>query len=178
MLDYLRFWWNSTNEHGIHSPFLFQWVTLCLYRKSELEIAIQNQKKTGNHNIKIMLWVRMLQYFDPKNIKVFGKHKNEFKDYHHLWKHQFPKIKSPEVPYPFATLDLILWTSEPNAQWLGDIAKNPPSQTIIVFLNSKSINTQKSFFKNAVTVNLFHAFVVFFRNEQNKEHFTIRLKNM
>lgn len=28
---YLRFWWKSTNQHGVHSPFVYQLVTQCFY---------------------------------------------------------------------------------------------------------------------------------------------------
>jgi predicted O-methyltransferase YrrM len=32
-LSYLKFLWQSTNEHGVHSPFVFKLVTQCLYDK-------------------------------------------------------------------------------------------------------------------------------------------------
>ncbi|SFA71907.1 Methyltransferase domain-containing protein [Flavobacterium swingsii] len=32
--SYLRFLWNSKNEHGVHSPFVFDLVTKCFYDKS------------------------------------------------------------------------------------------------------------------------------------------------
>jgi predicted O-methyltransferase YrrM len=31
--SYFRFLWKSTNEHGVHSPFVFQLVTKCFYDK-------------------------------------------------------------------------------------------------------------------------------------------------
>jgi predicted O-methyltransferase YrrM len=31
--SYLKFLWNSKNEHGVHSPFIFKLVTQCLYDK-------------------------------------------------------------------------------------------------------------------------------------------------
>lgn len=33
VLSYLKFLWKSTNEHGVHSPFVFALVTQCLYDK-------------------------------------------------------------------------------------------------------------------------------------------------
>ena len=176
MLAYLRFWWQSTNEHGIHSPFLFQWVTLCLYQKSSLEIAIQNQEKTGNLNKKMLLWVRMLQYFDPKQLEILGTEKSSFEKINHLWKNQFPNIKPPEVPYPFEKLKMMVWTSQPDADWLLEFQKNNPSQTILLFAyhDPKGFSNLKKSFQNGVTIHLYHAFVVFFRNEQTAEHFAIR----
>lgn len=32
--SYLKFLWNSKNEHGVHSPFVFNLVTKCFYDKS------------------------------------------------------------------------------------------------------------------------------------------------
>ncbi len=31
--SYLKFLWNSTNQHGVHSPFVFALVTQCFYNK-------------------------------------------------------------------------------------------------------------------------------------------------
>lgn len=33
--SYLQFLWNSSNEHGVHSPFVFQLVTQCFYDKKK-----------------------------------------------------------------------------------------------------------------------------------------------
>jgi len=32
--SYLKFLWNSTNQHGVHSPFVFNLTTKCFYNKS------------------------------------------------------------------------------------------------------------------------------------------------
>jgi predicted O-methyltransferase YrrM len=32
--SYLKFLWNSKNEHGVHSPFVFDLITKCFYDKS------------------------------------------------------------------------------------------------------------------------------------------------
>lgn len=33
--SYLKFLWNSSNEHGVHSPFVFSLVTKCFYDKTK-----------------------------------------------------------------------------------------------------------------------------------------------
>ena len=176
MLAYLRFWWQSTNEHGIHSPFLFQWVTLGLYRKSSLEIAIQNQEKTLKLDKKMLIWVRMLQYFDPKQLEIHGTEKSSLEKIHYVWKNQFQDIKPPEVPYPFEKLKMMVWTSQPDADWLFEHQKNPPSQTVFVFSyhDKTRFSTIRQNFQNTISIDLFHTFVVFYRNEQTAEHFAIR----
>lgn len=46
--SYLNFLWNSKNQHGVHSPFVFDLVTKCFYdRKKYAEYAIlKNYRKT------------------------------------------------------------------------------------------------------------------------------------
>ncbi|MDN3677431.1 class I SAM-dependent methyltransferase [Flavobacterium paronense] len=52
--SYLNFFWNSKNEHGVHSPFVFNLVTKCFYdKKSYAEYSIlKSYKKTllENHS--------------------------------------------------------------------------------------------------------------------------------
>jgi predicted O-methyltransferase YrrM len=45
---YLKFLWNSKNEHGVHSPFVFNLLTKCFYdRKPKPEYAIlRNYRKS------------------------------------------------------------------------------------------------------------------------------------
>jgi predicted O-methyltransferase YrrM len=39
--SYLKFLWNSKNEHGVHSPFVFDLITKCFYdKKSKPEYAV------------------------------------------------------------------------------------------------------------------------------------------
>lgn len=35
--SYIRFLWNSKNEHAVHSPFVFQLITKCLYDKKQYD---------------------------------------------------------------------------------------------------------------------------------------------
>lgn len=35
MIDYLIFWWQSSNEHGVHSPYVFRYLTQGLYGLSK-----------------------------------------------------------------------------------------------------------------------------------------------
>ena len=46
--SYLKFLWNSKNEHGVHSPFVFSLLTKCFYdKKSKTEYSIlKNYRKS------------------------------------------------------------------------------------------------------------------------------------
>jgi predicted O-methyltransferase YrrM len=44
--SYLQFLWNSKNEHGVHSPFVFDLVTKCLYvKKPKPDPSVSEQAK-------------------------------------------------------------------------------------------------------------------------------------
>jgi len=56
ILSYLKFLWNSKNQHGIHSPFVFDLVTKCFYDKkkySEYEILKSYRKSLLNNHTTI-----------------------------------------------------------------------------------------------------------------------------
>ena len=38
ILAYLKFLWKSTNQHGVHSPFVYGLVTMCFYDKSSYSV--------------------------------------------------------------------------------------------------------------------------------------------
>ncbi|MFV8393712.1 O-methyltransferase [Flavobacterium sp. LB2P6] len=56
--SYLKFLWNSKNEHAVHSPFVFSLLTKCFYdKKSKPEYAIlrkyRNSLLANNNTIEI-----------------------------------------------------------------------------------------------------------------------------
>ncbi|WNM18933.1 O-methyltransferase [Flavobacterium capsici] len=56
--SYLKFLWNSKNEHGVHSPFVFDLVTKCFYdKKNYPEYSIlknyRNSVLTNNQFIEV-----------------------------------------------------------------------------------------------------------------------------
>ena len=61
MWKYLNFLWKSTNEHGVHSPFVFQYITKGVYQYKHLH-------KEKNQQTKWLL--ATLDYFQPKSIYI------------------------------------------------------------------------------------------------------------
>jgi predicted O-methyltransferase YrrM len=56
ILSYLKFIWNSKNEHGVHSPFVFDLVTKCFYDKKkypEYEVLKSYRKSLLNNHTTI-----------------------------------------------------------------------------------------------------------------------------
>ena len=38
IIAYIKFLYNSTNEHGVHSPFVYDLITKCFYNKTKLSV--------------------------------------------------------------------------------------------------------------------------------------------
>lgn len=85
---YLKFLWNSKNEHGVHSPFVFHLLTKCFYDKKTKPayLILKNYRQTTPINkdfIEITktarispkrakLLFRISQYFQPTTILEIG----------------------------------------------------------------------------------------------------------
>ena len=73
--SYLQFLFKSTNQHGIHSPFVYQLVTKCFYNKKKLEVyrdlKARNQRDEENSAFKLKtlkLLFRLPTYLNYQNI--------------------------------------------------------------------------------------------------------------
>lgn len=186
MLDilksYLIFLWNSKNEHGVHSPFVFDLITKCLYNKTKYP----EYSHLKNHSKRNRLLVRIVKYFEPKTIleignanelnsiilsseiislKAFqkninGSHASTF-DFIYFNKNESQK----------STLDYFEWllpTVTNHSVWIfNDIHKSTE--------NENTWEIIKKHPKVKVTIDTFQFGMVFFRAEQEKEHFVIRI---
>ena len=56
ILQYLKFWLRSTNQHSVHSPFVYNLVTQCFYDKSnysEYKTLRNYRKELLNNNTSL-----------------------------------------------------------------------------------------------------------------------------
>lgn len=91
--EYFKFLTKASNQHGVHSPFVYNLVTQCFYKKTAADLwnlfLISKQflntktirKVTNLHSIsetvrispkKVKLFIRLIAYFKPKNILEIG----------------------------------------------------------------------------------------------------------
>ena len=60
---YIKFLWSSTNQHGVHSPFVFALVTKCFYNKKNLKIYKKFNTDYKNLN-KAKFLYSFVHYFE------------------------------------------------------------------------------------------------------------------
>ena len=180
--SYLIFLWNSKNEHGVHSPFVFDLVTKCFYNKSKYPeySHIKNSSKRNR------LLIRIVRYFKPKTILEIGNaielNSNMFSSEIISFEDFQKNINGSHA----STFDFIYFNNNQSQkstldyfEWLLPTATN---DSVWIFNdNHKSIKNEntweiiKKHPKVKVTIDVFHFGMVFFRAEQEKEHFVIRV---
>ena len=67
MRNYLLFCLKATNQHGVHSPFIFSFVTQCLYNK-HLVAPTDFPQTTSLTTKQYTLLLKSIRYFQPKHI--------------------------------------------------------------------------------------------------------------
>ncbi len=154
----------STNQHGVHSPFVYDYITKCLYQK----------KLSRDSKVKDVL-LKSLGYFTPKNV-LFDGIDEEYLD---VILTRLPSLKLNNPAYDFIYIDELNERSI-STYIVGN--KNIHNNTVVL-INSihgnKYMETQWEDLKKTeqirVTVDLFYCGLVFFRKEQAREHFKIRI---
>lgn len=67
MRNYLLFCLKATNQHGVHSPFIFSFVTRCLYNK-HLVAPTDFPQTTSLTAKQYTLLLKSIRYFQPKHV--------------------------------------------------------------------------------------------------------------
>lgn len=162
--SYLKFLLKSSNQHGVHSPFVYNLVTRCFYDK-------QKYPQYHSLNKKQKLLFRIINYFQPKtifevcdtsvlktyNLQPAAHNSSETVAFDFIY-FQKPTLERFEELLPTRTNDSV---------WVIDtIHKNPENDQIWQKIKQNETVT--------VTVDTFVFGLVFFRKEQEKQHFTIR----
>ncbi|PCJ98316.1 MAG: hypothetical protein COA50_02085 [Flavobacteriaceae bacterium] len=158
-IAYLKFLWNSTNQHGVHSPFIYSYVTKCLYSKNQYATA---------KAINVLL--KSIAYFKVKNALIPPKDENIMDE---ITTH-FTNIHFDRSPFD------ILYFDTPNHVSLKMDNIHNDTMVIVNGIHHTSRNTAAwEGVKNnelvTITIDMFYCGVVFFRKEQVKQHFKIRI---
>jgi len=181
--QYFKFLLTSTNQHGVHSPFVYDLVTKCFYDKKRKKsydsiesIYKKHQKKSDLSLKKLKLINRVITYLGYTRITILEDTSSildqiiqindltSITNNIHSDHYDLTYIHN----YTIQILDAIFSNSHNDSLVLvNDIYRTKENLSIW--------NEIKNHPKVTVTIDTFDLGFIFFRKEQVKEHFTIRL---
>jgi len=180
--SYFSFLLKSTNQHGVHSPFVYDLITQCFYAKTPKNLAVTNKKLT--------LLIRLVAYFQPKSMLEI-KSSSEMNTLAPLFDNSEIKITTLETPNDIKNIaqqkvDFVFFNSnklkEDVRTSFESCLKATHNNTMFVFNNihasvetEKAWKTIKKHSNVTVSIDTYQLGLVFFRKEQEKEHFIIRV---
>lgn len=180
---YLKFLWRSKNEHGVHSPFVFDLVTKCFYdKKNKLPSATLGAfPKSDWNSAKIKLLYRTARYFQPATIALLGT-STELEQT--VLEAGNPKAALAPLPSKTQKCRLLyidaLFEKEIEPL-LNAYLPSVENETVWIFNAIHGSAQQEAKWQRiqnhpqvSVTIDTFQLGFVFFRTEQKKEHFVIR----
>ena len=160
-ISYIKFILTSTNQHGVHSPFVYDYITKCLYKKKELK-----------HPTTLKVLIKSIGYFKYDAIRLIG----DYKTSEEIIKQYYPNIAFTENNTSIiicniseamqANLDISTFSND-GMLLLNDI--HASSKNLKTWEHLKELNHVR------VSIDMFYCGALFFRKEQVKEHFKIRI---
>ena len=160
-ISLIKFYLSATNQHGVHSPFVYDYVTKCLYKKEFLNLPIVSR-----------ILVKSIIYFKYKSIRLLSS--NEAIQ-------QLLISKCPEISFTNINANIIFGSI---ANFLSEdiIIKELQNDTMVLLdgiyrdkISSDNWKKLKKLEYVRVTIDLYYCGLLFFRKEQVKEHFKIRI---
>lgn len=161
-ISYFKFLLKSTNQHGIHSPFVFAYLTKCLYLKPN-----KSQDKTTD------VLLKSIPYFNANSIIIRGND-----DLKKQIDKDFLKSKEQQTP-----IDILYFESPLNqdSKTVFSHFKLHNDSLILfrgIYHSLEAFAAWNDFVKSpnvTVSIDLFYCGLLFIRKEQVKQHFTIRI---
>lgn len=160
MFSYLQFLIKSTNQHGVHSPFVYNYITKGLYQ----------QKKDFALSHKTSQWLlQSIQYFKPKAVYLSDKTLLDA-----------IKQTSIEITVELQTADIILehYTVENYKRIVQTINSMSNSQLLLIASYSSYpkafINELRQNPDITLVVDFYYGCLISKRTEQPKQNFFIR----
>ncbi len=161
IITYIKHLFTATNQHGVHSPFVYDFITKCVYQKV---------KYKGSKSDKVLL--NSILYFNSEKLNIISSNSN----IKNIISQEF-HLKTENTP-PF---DLI-YEEQISENLLPKYERHLHNNSVLVVkhihLNQNSSNIWKKTVTNkriTASIDMYFCGVLFFRKEQVKEHFRIRI---
>ena len=160
-ISLIKFYLSATNQHGVHSPFVYDYVTKCLYKKEYLNLPIVSR-----------ILVKSIIYFKYKSIRLLSSNET----IQHLLISNYP-----EITFTNLNADIIFGST---ANFLSEDInmKELQNDTMVLLdgiyrdkISSDNWKKLKKLEHVRVTIDLYYCGLLFFRKEQVKEDFKIRI---
>ena len=183
-INYIQFLWKSTNEHGVHSPFVYNFITKCFYSTRPVMAEHDNPALSKR---QLALAYRLLNCRKPTKLFVLGENAANLTE---------------TLRVAGESLNMRLWFCSTLARVPGGIdmayisnadkgnvlnlfdqmLPDIHNDTLCVIANIHSSREMQEAWqalqnhpKVIVTIDTYHTGLIFFRREQAKQHFTVRL---
>jgi len=187
-IDRLNFFYKSTNQHGVHSPFVYSLVTKCFYDKSsylEYKRIKKTVPKEQLSNKKAQLLFRLERYFNFKSVLLSQKTNRQITEALTIANPEIKTIDITDIKNNEQKLDLCYLETLDFSNFENQIEKllshtHNDSLLLIDKIHASASSKKhwlslKDHSKTTVTIDTYSYGFVFFRKEQPKEHFVIRL---
>ena len=157
--QYICYYLTATNRHGIHSPFVFQLLTEVIQTKR----FYYNRSKKHS-----ALTSRLLSYFKPKSIVEIGNYNLSEKSM--IYYKDFQNIKGDLIDF--------IYIQKATTETLLKALKYMHNDSVLVLNNIHQTKEKWKFLQSHskvnVSINLFYIGLIFLREQQEEQHFTIR----
>ena len=157
---YLKYYLSAKNKHSIHSPFVYRLLTKAITPKNKTLL------KTSRHYIELK--ERLIEYLNPKSILEIGS--CLFSEQKKTYYSNFHEVKEKNIDF--------IYLNDTSEKKIVTALKYMHNDSVMVLNNiyktKENWQKLKDHSQVRVSINLFQLGIIFMREEQEKQHFTIR----